>query len=318
MPRSRAALDDVHLRRSRFLAALAGGDEPELVRVLGWLWDAVAGPVLDGLGLTGPPGDGRPWPRVWWCPSGPLASLPLHAAGHHRTRADPVPRTVIDRVVSSYTPTVRALVHARRPRPAGARGGDRIMVVAMPRTPGRASLPGVRREVRMIDELFGGRFTAFEDPGRDDILGELPAYPWAHFGCHAVSSLDDPSGSRLLLRDHESRPLAITDIVRLRLDRAEFAFLSACSTARAGAALADEAIHLTSSFQLAGYRHVIGTLWKIADRHAVAVAADVYGALARAGTADGAAEALHAATRALRARLADWPSTWAAHIHSGA
>ena len=110
-------------------AAGAGGRaaaEQRLGDTLGWLWEALAGPVLDRLGITGPPGDGQPWPRLWWCVSGLLSFLPVHAAGHHHTRADAAPATVIDRVISSYTPTLRALTHARRPGPATAGGaGDR-------------------------------------------------------------------------------------------------------------------------------------------------------------------------------------------------
>ena len=107
-------------------AAGAGGRaaaEQRLGDTLGWLWDALAGPVLDRLGITGPPRDGQPWPRLWWCVSGLLSFLPVHAAGHHDTRADAAPATVIDRVISSYTPTLRALTHARRPGPAAAGDG---------------------------------------------------------------------------------------------------------------------------------------------------------------------------------------------------
>ncbi|MFF0728442.1 CHAT domain-containing protein [Streptomyces sp. NPDC004134] len=120
--------------------------------VLEWLWDTAAGPVLEALGHgtartdggNGPgPGVSSPWPRVWWAPGGLLGRLPLHAAGHHGDESgDPGRRTVLDRVVSSYTPTVRALRHAReRTRRDGpASGGTGApLVVAMPTTPG---LPG--------------------------------------------------------------------------------------------------------------------------------------------------------------------------------
>jgi hypothetical protein len=60
--------------------------DQQLTATLGWLWDAVAGPVLDHLEMGGPPTAGQPWPRLWWCLSGLLSFLPVHAAGHHRTR----------------------------------------------------------------------------------------------------------------------------------------------------------------------------------------------------------------------------------------
>ena len=65
------------------------GREVALAGVLGWLGDRVTGPVLDHLGYTITPPAGAPWPRVWWCPSGALSLLPLHAAGHHDLSAGP-------------------------------------------------------------------------------------------------------------------------------------------------------------------------------------------------------------------------------------
>jgi tetratricopeptide (TPR) repeat protein len=110
-------LDDALRRTVAFLTVLEqpGGrddaSEAELSAGLAWLWDTVAGPVLDALGLT-PHAPGAGWPRVWWIPTGPLAFLPLHAAGYHGTAEG---RSVLDRVVSSYAPTLRTLAHARRP-----------------------------------------------------------------------------------------------------------------------------------------------------------------------------------------------------------
>jgi CHAT domain-containing protein len=105
------------------------------------------------------------------------------------------------------------------------------------------------------------------------------------------------------------------DVARLRLDGAELAFLSACSTARPGTRLTDESIHLASAFQLAGYRHVVGTLWPIYDQYALDIADHIYDGVTRTGDV---AAAVHTATRQLRNRWADFPSVWASHIHAGA
>lgn len=43
-------------------------------------------------GITGPPGDGQPWPRLWWCVSGLLSFLPVHAAGEPLPAERPNPR----------------------------------------------------------------------------------------------------------------------------------------------------------------------------------------------------------------------------------
>lgn len=110
--------------------------------------------------------------------------------------------------------------------------------------------------------------------------------------------------------------MTVTQVARLRLDDAGLAFLSACSTARPGRRLTDEAIHLASAFQLAGYRHVIGTLWPVNDAAAITIANDIYTAVTT--ETDDIVGAVHAATRKLRNQWADTPSVWASHIHVGA
>uniref|UniRef100_UPI001319CE78 tetratricopeptide repeat protein n=1 Tax=Streptomyces prunicolor TaxID=67348 RepID=UPI001319CE78 len=127
--------------------------------VLEWLWDAAAEPVLHSLGFTGEPSPGQPWPRVWWAPGGLLSLLPLHAVGYH---AEPLPaglgkgerRTVMDRVVSSYTTTIRALHHARRHH-TSAPSVSRSLIVAMPTTPGvPGRLDHVSEEAAMLCNLL--------------------------------------------------------------------------------------------------------------------------------------------------------------------
>lgn len=102
--------------------------------VLEWLWDEAAGPVLDELGLA-PRHRGGPLPRMWWILGGPLSLLPVHAAGRPTGPPEECSRhTVMDRVISSYTPTVRALAHSRE-RAATPAATDRALIVAMPTTP---------------------------------------------------------------------------------------------------------------------------------------------------------------------------------------
>ena len=105
------------------------------------------------------------------------------------------------------------------------------------------------------------------------MLAALATCGWVHFACHAVSDPLQPSESRLLLHD---RALAVRDIARLRLPDAELAFHAACSTARGSEQLADEAIHIASAFQLAGYRNVVGTLWPALDATAARLAEGFY------------------------------------------
>jgi hypothetical protein len=54
------------------------------------------------------------------------------------------------------------------------------------------------------------------------------------------------------------------------------AYLSACDASVAAPNLTNEAVHITSGFQLAGYQHVIGTLWPVNDFLATAMAEEFY------------------------------------------
>lgn len=82
----------------------------------------------------------------------------------------------------------------------------------------------------------------------------------------------------------------------------------------------DEAIHLAGAMQFLGYRHVIATMWTIADSVAPQVANAVYAELTRDGKPDlgRAAEALHKAITALRRKdRTHNPLLWAPYIHLG-
>ncbi|MCZ4120310.1 CHAT domain-containing protein [Streptomyces sp. H39-S7] len=291
--------------------------------VLAWTWDAVAEPVLDRLGLLAMPADGD-WPRLWWSPVGALAALPLHAAGHHGEPPDPRPRTVLDLVVSSYTPTVRALAYARQ-RAVGRQADGGLLAVVVPDAPGTRALGGVRREVRELSALLPTEVVAGPRATFANVLRALPAHPYVHFACHGVSDPGDPSQARLLVHDHQEHPLTVQHISGLELPDARLAVLSACETARGSERLADESIHITSAFQIAGYPHVIGTLWPVHDAVAGRVASSLYRQLRGDRTAgswgldaDQAALALHRAVRQCRTAFRGSPSLWGAHVHSGA
>ena len=299
--------------------------EAQIESVLQWLWDTITEPVLTRLGHTGTPPEGQAWPRVWWCPSGLLAFLPLHAAGYHTLGGS---CSVLDRVVSSTIPTVRALQDSQRIAPE-PQTDDRLLMVGMPDTPGEPPLGEVSREAITLTELLPDHVDVLGLPDTppatyDTVTAALPTHRWVHFSCHAHTNLDDPSQSALLLDDHQTRPLTVTDLSSLRLERADLAVLSACSTAVTGLHLPDEPIHLSAACQLAGYRHVIATLWPLDDEIAADTTGMIYRHLATttpdgssALDSDQAALATHRATRDLRFQLRDQPSLWATLTHTG-
>jgi CHAT domain-containing protein/tetratricopeptide (TPR) repeat protein len=286
--------------------------------VLDWLWRAVVEPVLARRTAEASP------QRIWWAPVGLLSFLPVHAAV---SRADGAPGA-LDLLVSSYTPTVAALTQARkhRQRPPA---DDGLLVVAMPVTPGGLDLPGAAREAESLTtrfpggEVLGSWPRATGEATRVTVQTALPRHAVAHFACHARCDPADPAASVLFLQDHQDTPLTLADILALRLDQGQLAYLSACETAATAERLANEALHLVTAFGLAGYPQVIGTLWRIDDDAGSIMTDQFYERLSRPGhpawpQPELAAQALHAATLYLRAENPDDPILWAAHIHSGA
>ena len=309
-------------------------DRHTVFDILGWLWDTITGPVLTSLGHTNPPAPDTVWPRIWWCPTGPLTLLPLHAAGHHPRHQRPdnpaSTDTVHDRVISSYTPTLTALLRARTaPDPIGP---PRLLAIGMPTTSGASDLPAVPAELdrvhtryaittRLQSPAHGHDHSPPPDPATQPtttrVLAELPRHAWVHLSCHGSQHVTDPTESAFWLTDG---PLRITDLIE-QPDPGprELAFLSACQTATGSPRALDEAIHLAAAMQLLGYRHVIATLWSIYDSAAPDIADTVYATLTTAGTPDAnhAAHALHHAVAALRAKHATDPLAWAPYLHTG-
>ena len=318
--RSPTAYQQYHSAKANFQAA-HHTMEQTLNDVMEWLWDVIAEPILTVLGFTDAPGPGQPWPRLWWCPTGVLTLLPLHAAGYHASNSEVRPRTVIDRVVSSYTPTLRALLEStKRNTPVGRPGSDhaRMLIIALPETFGQPRLPNVVRERDLLVGVFpDDRHTLLEEgaASRDMVRDALMRHWWVHFSCHGGQNLTEPSRGGLLLHDGM---LSIADISASH-HHGEFAFLSACKTATGGVTLLDEAITLAAALHYTGYRHVIGTLWSVYDTAAADLAEAVYTDLTVTGefVPERAAHALHRATRRLRNKHRGSPSTWIPFTHTG-
>ncbi|MGW0912938.1 CHAT domain-containing protein [Streptomyces sp. NPDC002784] len=278
---------------------------------LAWTWHQVVRPVLDLVGAAEPVPRHGSWPRLWWVPTGAFGALPLHAA--QCTAADCALDgcgAALDAVVSSYVPGLKTLAHARsrarrRPGPGGA------LLVAEP----EQELPGVAAATAYAAGLLGAPAPLIGAAAtREAVLGALHHASWAHFGCHAATDPAEPSGA--LLRLPSGEPVSVLEICRARPSAARLAFLAACGTARTAERLTDEAIHITSSFLLAGFPAAVGTLWTIDSTHADHMTRDFYRRTTAPDT-PGAAHALHEAVRGLRRRIPDRPHVWAAYVHAG-
>ncbi|KAI5836999.1 CHAT domain-containing protein [Morchella snyderi] len=291
-----------------------------------WLWDVVVGPVLAELGITeaassgGDGGDGGGvFPQIWWVGSGPLNFAPFHAAGVHTRRST---KNTISRVISSYIPSIKALTYARQRRPAlpPAAPPPSILIVKMPTTPDHSDLHSVDQEAADIESLVGAHAaTTLTHPTASAVLSQLPSHRAVHFACHGITNAADPSLGALLLRtpDGALDPLTAQMVADTRMNAAQIAYLSACSTAQNTVhELADETIHLAGAFMLAGFINVVATMWESKDNACAAVAAEYYRALFVQGLGSG--KAVHTAVVKLRARKPEAVLDWAPFIHTGA
>jgi len=304
----------------------------QLREVLEWLWDVAAQPVLNELGYISTPmeKDYLQWPRVWWICNGLLSIMPIHAAGYHERCP---PESVIDRVISSYIPTLKSLAYAREAylRTADT-GTQKALFIAMPKTPAQYNLPVAEEEAYRLQHLLPPPLGAvvMVNPTKQIIESFVLEYHIAHFACHGFSSSVEASQSALLLADWETLPFTISDIIKLKPRNPQLAFLSACHSARLEQFnLLDEYVNLSSGMLLAGYPSVIGTLWSIVDRKSPDVSLEVYQGMLEGDCVNTrrAAVALHSVTRQLRnttrivpgfKRKTDSdPRLWAGYLYLG-
>ncbi|KAH7166362.1 CHAT domain-containing protein [Dactylonectria macrodidyma] len=270
-------------------------DSPE---TLEWLWDVVASPVLEALGYTQPPADDC-WPHVWWIPTGPLSHFPLHAAGYHYKQSS---ESVLDRVMSSYSSSIKAIICSRQQRPQQPTLG-KALLLAMEYTPGNSRLPFATQEIAMLRDLFKSMPVEPIElgPCKKDVASRLRDCSVFHFAGHGYTDKEKPTNSRLVLEDI---PLTVGDLLKMNLHNHPpfLAYLSACSTGQIkDDKFVDESIHLISAFQMAGFRHVIGTLWEVNDEYCVDIARYTYeGMRDKSMTDESVCYGLHMATRALR------------------
>lgn len=297
------------------------------------LWSVCVEPVLRALDFLERPNSSE-LPRVWWIGAGVASFLPFHAAGDHTPGST---ANTFSKIVSSYTPTIKALIYARacarRLKILEAKDPE-LLLVLMPTTPEVDGIEwpdlGVLSELSAITGAVSSTYSArsMEHPSCRDVLEQLPRYDMVHYACHAVSEAKHPSMSHLILQRPAGAPdsppvadkLTVQDISHAVLGRARIAYLSACSTAENREVdLADEVIHLASGFQVAGFPHVIGTLWPSDDVVSVKVAEVFYQQLSAAHPADdkAIAVALHNAAVCIRDRFPRLPLNWAQYIHFG-
>jgi tetratricopeptide (TPR) repeat protein len=269
----------------------------------------IAGPALRRLGLDR---DDQEPPRLWWCPTGMLTFAPLHLA------AD-------DRVVSSYTQSLRSLLLARASRHDKP---VRLVLASVPGSAGqRTTLRGVEAEVAIVSgaitphlHLHGPAATTTE------VQAALGEYTWFHFAGHgglpAITVIDgqhvrlSTDSGGLLLHDGELEP---KDIVRHDLHHVELVVVSACKSAASDVFRFNESLHPSGALQAAGCQQVVASLWAVSDFVVPDFARVLYDTLTEAGEPDArrGAHAVRDATARLRDTYPDDPLLWFSFVHIG-
>ncbi|KAJ8594406.1 hypothetical protein M405DRAFT_809209, partial [Rhizopogon salebrosus TDB-379] len=228
----------------------------EIVSILRTLWESVVGPIVETLRHFTQPGS-----RIWWCPSAEFALLPLHAAGPYAKNSHNFP----DLYISSYTPTLAALIRARQQIAKDASTPQFVAIGQGNPDEGKA-LRHVAAEVdnvaRRVTPILPFTSLMDSDATVQRALDALNRHQWVHLACHGMPNREKPFESSFTMRDG---PLTITDIIRPRLQTPEFAFLSACHTTVGYESSPDESIHLAAAMQFSGFRSVIGSMWSVDD-----------------------------------------------------
>jgi CHAT domain-containing protein len=81
---------------------------------------------------------------------------------------------------------------------------------------------------------------------------------FVHLACHGTQDQTNALNSGFHLSDGK---LTISELMDLNLDKAWFAYLSACETAKSDAQQPDQVVHVASAMLHAGFKSVVATMW---------------------------------------------------------
>ncbi|KAK7052651.1 ankyrin repeat-containing domain protein [Favolaschia claudopus] len=295
--------------------------EFDMAKTLHTLWTSVVEPIFQRLGLIGSSLDAKAkLPRVTWCLSGPLAFLPLHAAGiydaeHHSLHQ------AFRYAVHSYTPSLSVLVEALKEKRTKQVNQPTILAISQPATPDHDPLPATVTEVYAIKKICHERLKWLNDSEATiaSVLPLIDQHLWIHFACHAIQDSAEPTQSGFMLHDGL---LTLRNLMHDRKigGRKDLAVLSACQTGAGDTRMPEEAVHLAAGMLMTGFQSVIATMWSIKDSDAPIVMKVFYSYLLNNAKGDTAqsAYALHHAVEELRNQVGVKSfSRWVPFMHMG-
>jgi CHAT domain-containing protein len=190
-------------------------------------------------------------------------SLPLHAAGIYNAGSQDY---CSNYVVSSYTPTLTALLRAQKPQSSIHKHEAKLNLIAVMRAwdPKFPTLWNVKDEIQHIRTTALKTNVSFNDSCVDDgattinVAESLSRPNIAHIACHGVQDADNALLSGFCLSDGN---LTVSRLMDIDLKDAFFAFLSACETAKGDEKQPDQTVHLAAAMLFVGFQSVVANMW---------------------------------------------------------
>ncbi|MGK5682178.1 CHAT domain-containing protein [Actinoplanes sp. URMC 104] len=217
-----------------------------------WAWTAAMEPLLRRSGLHR---DDGPL-RLVLVPTGPLSSVPWHAAFHTDGQRR---HYAVEEAVISYAVSGRAFVESAR---ESTRTVKSVLIVGDP----TGDLPHAGVEARAIGAAFYPDAAFADSPAAvlDWIATAAPGPSLLHLACHGRTDPAHPADACLRLSGGELTARRLLDASRTAELEIEQVFLAACTTGLTGLDH-DEAFSLTTAFLAAGARTAFGSLWQVPD-----------------------------------------------------
>jgi CHAT domain-containing protein len=181
--------------------------------------------------------------------------LPLHAAGIYSGDKQV---SCSDYFVSSYTPSITALLRAQQSAKRVRRCEADTLLVAVDRPLQGTPLPMTSQEAVTVQRLVSPLAKVIQISKCDEVLEHIRTASILHLACHGTQSLADALQSSFHLEDGT---LPVSKLMELELPSAFLAVLSACETAKGDSTQPDQAIHLAATMVFAGFKSVVATMW---------------------------------------------------------
>lgn len=236
------------------------------------LWNSVLGPVEAALNQVFSICHYRS-SKIAVLPFGNLGLLPLHLAWTPDSTRQIGRRYFLDSFSIHYAPSALILRHASRLAQTGE--WRSLLAIGDPQPVSASKLPGAGFEVSAIASLFSQPVVLMHQEAElETVIERLPAANVLHLSCHGLNDRWKPLESGLLMVG--DKQLTARDFLRLDLDSARFASLSACETGIVGTELPDEVIAMPTALLKSGFSGVLSSIWSVDDESTAMLMARFY------------------------------------------